>query len=65
MLSKELKHLEENKMVNRRVLDSKPVKVVYSLTPHGKSIKPVIIALKNWGDKHRKVILSKDTSATD
>ena len=65
MLSKELKHLEENKMVNRKVLDTKPVKVIYSLTSHGKSIKPVIIALKNWGVKHRKVIILKEKPAAN
>ena len=63
MLSKELKHLEENRMVSRSVLASKPVKVNYSLTPHGKSIKPVILELKRWGEKHREIILSREEPA--
>ncbi|WKN43192.1 winged helix-turn-helix transcriptional regulator [Tunicatimonas pelagia] len=60
MLSKELKHLQENFLVNRKVIDSTPVRIEYSLTKHGKSLKPVILALKNWGEKHRKVVFLKE-----
>lgn len=56
MLSKELKHLEDNFVVSRKVLPTKPVSVEYSLTAHGKSLKSVILALQKWGSKHRSVI---------
>lgn len=57
MLSKELKHLEENQLVERTVHNSKPVKVEYALTEHGKTLKSLIIALRDWGIKHRKIIM--------
>lgn len=59
MLSKELKELEMNELVNRRVLDTKPVTVEYELTPYGTTLEKVIEELVNWGTKHRKRILRK------
>jgi len=58
MLSKELKLLEENQLVNRKVMSTKPITVEYSLTTHGKTLKPVLFALRDWGVSHRKKIFS-------
>ncbi len=57
MLSKELKDLEINKLVTRTVYDTFPPTVEYSRTEHSKSLKNVIIALKDWGTLHRKEII--------
>ena len=57
MLSKELKDLEENKLVTRTVYDSFPPKVEYNITDHTKTLNPVIDALKNWGYLHREKII--------
>ncbi|MGV3598998.1 MAG: winged helix-turn-helix transcriptional regulator [Bacteroidota bacterium] len=57
MLSKELKELEENKLVKRTVYDSFPPKVEYSITEHGKSLKRVIKELCEWGTEHRKTVM--------
>ena len=59
MLSKELKELEINQLVKRKVLDTHPVTVQYQLTEHGKSLKTIINNLKDWGIAHRKVIIGK------
>lgn len=59
MLSKELKDLEANQLVNRTVYDSFPPKVEYSITSHGKSLEKVIDELKEWGLLHRKKITGK------
>ena len=59
MLSKELKELEMNELVNRRVLNTKPVTVEYELTSYGATLEKVIEELVNWGTKHRKRILRK------
>lgn len=56
MLSKELKELEANQMVRREVFDTSPISVVYEMTEHGDSLRPVIEALWNWGLQHRKRI---------
>ncbi len=59
MLSKELKELEMNELVERIVFDTKPVTVEYELTSYGTSLEKVIEELVNWGMKHRKRILRK------
>lgn len=56
MLSKELRDLELNGLVKRRVEDSYPVKVIYALTPYSESLEKVIEALRDWGIMHRKKI---------
>lgn len=54
MLSKELRDLELNGLVMRKIEDSYPVKVTYALTPHSKTLRSVIDSLKNWGIMHKK-----------
>jgi DNA-binding HxlR family transcriptional regulator len=60
MLSKELKELEINKLVERTVLDTRPITVQYELTKHGKTLKTIIDNLTEWGIEHRKEIVGKD-----
>ena len=57
MLSKELKDLEINLLVKRRVIDSRPVTVKYSITEYGQSCGSVIKELYDWGIKHRETIM--------
>jgi DNA-binding HxlR family transcriptional regulator len=56
MLSKELKELEINKLVERTVLDTRPLTVQYELTKHGKTLQTIINNLTDWGIQHRKEI---------
>lgn len=49
VLSDSLEDLEENRVVDRKVVSEKPVKVEYSLTGLGKSLEPVIEQLSEWG----------------
>ena len=53
MLSKELKELEINGVVERKVIPSTPVVVEYYLTPSGKKLKGLINQLVEWGINHR------------
>lgn len=62
MLSKELKELEVNKLVERTVLDTRPVTVQYELTKHGKTLKTIINNLTEWGVEHRKEIIGKKST---
>jgi DNA-binding HxlR family transcriptional regulator len=62
MLSKELRELEMNQLVERTVYDTVPVTVEYSMTAYGESLDPVIMELAKWGRQHRKKIMSKDKS---
>ena len=56
-LTKELKYLEMNKLVDREVDASSAISVVYSITEHGNSLQPLIGQIVAWVQKHRKVII--------
>ena len=60
MLSKELKELELNSLVERKVHNTTPVLIEYELTPSGKDITNVIDAMIGWGVNHRKQVITKD-----
>lgn len=57
VLSKDLKDLEENKLLHRIVYDTYPITVEYGLTDHGRTLEPVVTALREWGLTHRKEII--------
>lgn len=59
VLSKELKELEMNELVLREVFATSPVTVEYSLTDYGKTLKPVVLALYDWGTQHRERIFKR------
>lgn len=60
VLSKELKHLEENLLIKRTVVDDYPVRIEYSITNYAFSIiKEVVKPMESWGKKHRKKISEK------
>lgn len=57
MLSKELKDLEINKLVERKIYDSFPPVVEYLPTEHTYTLREVIECLKKWGFIHRDAVL--------
>lgn len=59
VLSKELQDLEENLLISRNVINSKPISVQYSLTDHARNTQPVLDALIEFGLTHRKKIKLK------
>lgn len=58
MLSKELKDLEQNELVERRAYPTMPVSVDYRLTDYGRSLDSVMVALGDWGKNHWKRIMT-------
>lgn len=59
VLSKELRELELNEFVERKVVNAIPVQITYELTPYSDSLKEIIHALKIWGEQHKQYILKK------
>jgi DNA-binding HxlR family transcriptional regulator len=58
MLAKELQQLEENLLVRRIIHDREGISIAtYALTEHANSLHHVIIALADWGNRHRKVVV--------
>ncbi|RSK45845.1 winged helix-turn-helix transcriptional regulator [Hymenobacter perfusus] len=58
-LSKELKGLEVNELVQRIVCATTPVTVEYSLTAYGDTFEDVIATLRSWGLTHRARLLER------
>ncbi len=56
MLSKELKELEMNLLVERKVYDSFPPVIEYERTEHARTLVPLIEELRKWGEYHRLVV---------
>lgn len=52
VLSESLEDLEEKHLVERTVLDDRPVRVEYSLTKHGEGLEPVIKDMLEWGREY-------------
>lgn len=52
MLTTQLRELEMDGLIIRTVYAQVPPKVEYSLSPLGRSLEPVLAALKGWGDGH-------------
>ncbi|MDC7220571.1 MAG: helix-turn-helix domain-containing protein [Spirochaetales bacterium] len=49
MLTKQLRELEEDGLINRKVYAQVPPKVEYSMTAKGETLRPILLALKEWG----------------
>jgi DNA-binding HxlR family transcriptional regulator len=52
MLTQQLRELERDGVVTRKVHQVVPPKVEYSLTPYGRTLRPVMRELCKWGEKH-------------
>jgi len=49
-LSRVLKYLASEKIVQRQVLGTQPFTVRYALTDKGEQIRPIMQSLKAWGE---------------
>lgn len=53
VLTSQLRAMEENGLVNRKVYAEVPPRVEYSLTDLGYSLKPILDAMWNWGEEYK------------
>lgn len=53
VLSKELKHLEENFLIKRTVIEEYPIRIEYNVTDYAYGLEEVIAPMESWGKKHK------------
>lgn len=53
VLTAQLRSMEESGLVERTVYAEVPPRVEYSLTGLGKSLRPILDAMKNWGESYK------------
>ena len=49
MLTQQLRELETQELIHREVYPVIPPKVEYSLTETGRSLMPILVAMRDWG----------------
>ena len=62
VLSESLDDLAEKRLVDREVRSEEPLRVRYSLTEHGRSLQPVIQAMREWGTEYLTEPAADDAS---
>ena len=53
VLTAQLRYMEQNGLVHREVFAEVPPRVEYSLTELGRSLKPILDAMWNWGEEFK------------
>ena len=56
VLTSKLREMEADGLVERHVFAEVPPRVEYSLTPLGRTLKPVLDAMEQWGTAYKKRI---------
>ncbi|MEM1218021.1 MAG: helix-turn-helix domain-containing protein [Bacteroidota bacterium] len=52
MLTAQLRELEADGIINRKVFAEVPPRVEYSISDKGRSLQPLIVAMREWGLNH-------------
>lgn len=53
VLTQQLRSMEEDGLVIRKVFAEVPPRVEYSLTEDGKSLRPILKAMYRWGEEYQ------------
>jgi DNA-binding HxlR family transcriptional regulator len=56
MLTQHLRELERDGVVARQIFDEMPLRVEYSLTKYGQTLRPLMRVLCDWGSKHEAYV---------
>lgn len=54
VLTAQLRDMEKDGLVNRKVYAEVPPRVEYSLTDLGQSLKPILDSMKSWGEEYKQ-----------
>ncbi|WP_121614159.1 winged helix-turn-helix transcriptional regulator [Mesobacillus foraminis] len=62
MLTLQLRELEQDGIVHRKIYQQIPPKVEYSLTSFGETLVPIINVMRDWGELYENKVLIKRNS---
>ncbi|ANE45691.1 ArsR family transcriptional regulator [Paenibacillus swuensis] len=62
MVTLQLRELERDGIIHREVYKEIPPKVEYSLTEFGRTLEPIILLMKDWGEQHKDRVRSLQTT---
>lgn len=64
-LAQQLRELQGSGIVSRTVYPDTPPRVVYSITPLGESLRPLLDAMCKWGRSHAAAMAVTKLAASD
>lgn len=65
MLTLQLRELEEDGVVQRKIFQEIPPHVEYSLTEFGRTLEPVLLLMRDWGDLYTAKLTEQRVSAQE
>jgi DNA-binding HxlR family transcriptional regulator len=54
VLTEQLRELEKDQIISRKVFGQRWERVEYALTPYGRTLVPVLSLMAKWGTKHKE-----------
>jgi DNA-binding HxlR family transcriptional regulator len=60
MLTNQLRELEEDQLIHRKVYPEVPPRVEYSLSDYGESLMPVLQMMYDWGKNYGEKVIWKE-----
>ena len=63
VLTSQLREMEENGLVERKAYPEVPPRVEYSLTPLGRSLQPIMDAMRVWGEQYKQCVTARRAAA--
>lgn len=55
MLTQQLRELEDDGVISRKIYAEIPPRVEYTLTEFGLSLSPIMLAMAKWGEEYRMI----------